>query len=31
LLLVADTLQNGDAAARARLPDEVAAGLRELA
>ncbi|MEO7910615.1 MAG: hypothetical protein ABIV47_13275 [Roseiflexaceae bacterium] len=31
LLLVADTLQNGDAAARARLPDEVACRLRELA
>jgi len=30
LLLVADTLDNGDAAARARLPDEVAGALREL-
>jgi aminoglycoside phosphotransferase (APT) family kinase protein len=30
LLLAADTLQNGDAAALARLPDEIAAGLREL-
>jgi len=30
LLQVADTLDNGDAAARARLPDEVAGALREL-
>jgi len=30
LLLVADTLQHGDAAARARLPNEVAGALREL-
>jgi phosphotransferase family enzyme len=30
LLLAADTLQNGDAAALARLPDELAAGLRDL-
>jgi hypothetical protein len=31
LLLVDDTLQHGDPAALARLPDQVAAGLRELA
>jgi hypothetical protein len=30
LLLAADTLQNGDAAALARLPDDIAAGLRAL-
>jgi hypothetical protein len=30
LLLAADTLQNGDTAAQARLPEEIAAGLREL-
>jgi hypothetical protein len=31
LLLAADTLENGDAAALARLPNEIVAELRELA